>query len=102
MCRGFWGRRWSKGLAGAIVKAIRLSAHAREQAEFRGALEHETANAITSESWQAAANGRFECAMDFPFGSVWNGRGYQTKRVRPIFVEEATQIVVVTVYVYYF
>ena len=40
--------------------------------------------------------------MDFPFESVWNGRRYATKRVRVIFVEEADEIVVVTVYTYFF
>ncbi len=43
-----------------------------------------------------------ECRKDYPFDSVWNRRHYATKQVRPIFVEEATGIVVVTVYVYYF
>jgi len=39
---------------------------------------------------------------DFPYGKQWNGVFYGTKQVRPIFVEEAEEIVVVTVYVYYF
>lgn len=43
-----------------------------------------------------------ECRKDYPFDSTWNGRHYATKQVRPIFVEEPDQIVVVTVYVYYF
>jgi hypothetical protein len=40
--------------------------------------------------------------MDYPFGAEWNGKFYATKQVRPIFVEEAGEIVVVTVYVYYY
>jgi len=43
-------------------------------------------------------NGR----RDFAFNDVWSGKQYGTKQVRPIFVEEADEIVVVTVYVYYF
>ena len=35
------------------------------------------------------------------FGKEWNGVFYRTKQVRPIFVEEPAEIVVVTVYVYY-
>jgi hypothetical protein len=31
----------------------------------------------------------------------WNGRSYTAKQVHPIFVDEAHEIVVVTVYVYY-
>jgi hypothetical protein len=40
--------------------------------------------------------------MDFPFNQVWNGKRYATKQVLPIFVEEPNEIIVVTVYVYYF
>jgi hypothetical protein len=43
-----------------------------------------------------------ECQKDFLFGKEWNGRAYATKRVRPVFVEEATEIVVVTVYTHFF
>jgi hypothetical protein len=32
----------------------------------------------------------------------WNKTFYQTKQVRPIFVEEDLEIVGITVYVYYF
>jgi hypothetical protein len=39
---------------------------------------------------------------DFTYGQEWNGKFYTTKQVRPIFVEEDDEIVVVTVYVYYF
>ena len=42
-----------------------------------------------------------ECRKVFPFDREWNGRGYASKEVRPIFVEEADEIVVVTVYTYY-
>ena len=41
-------------------------------------------------------------AKEFPYNAVWNGTFYAVKRVRPIFVEEATEIVVVTVYTYFF
>ena len=37
-----------------------------------------------------------------PLDGVWNGTHYTTKQVRPIFVDEPDEIVVVTVYVYYF
>jgi hypothetical protein len=81
---------------------ISLSGHARQQMQFRGASEHEVIEAIRSGDWQPAGSGRFECREDFPFNSVWNKKAYATKRVRPIFVEEADEIVVITVSVYYF
>jgi len=35
-------------------------------------------------------------------GLAWNGKVYAIKQVRPVFVEEADKIVVITVYTYYF
>jgi hypothetical protein len=50
------------------------------------------------QTWTSADGGRFECRTDIRFGGDWNGKHYETRQVRPIFVEEATEIVVVTVY----
>ena len=52
--------------------------------------------------WIEASSGRLACEYDFDFQGFWNGKRYATKRVKPIFVEEPEEIVVVTVYVYYF
>ena len=76
--------------------------HARDQLRFRGGTEAEVADAIRTRPWARGELGRMECRKDLPFEAEWNGRRYDTKQVRPIFVEEADQIVVVTVYVYYF
>ena len=59
-------------------------------------------DAIRGIPWGPAEQGRMECRKNFIFGSDWNGKTYATKQVRPIFVEEADEILVVTVYVYYF
>ena len=84
------------------MKPVRLSGHAREQLPFRGTSAEEIAETIRSEAWSPAELGRLECRKDFPFGREWNGKRYATKQVRPIFVEDDTEIVVVTVYTYYF
>ncbi|MCJ7577793.1 MAG: DUF4258 domain-containing protein [candidate division Zixibacteria bacterium] len=84
------------------MKPIRLSGHARSQLLFRGVTEEEIKETIRSESWSPAELGRLECRKNFPFGKEWNKKVYATRQVRPIFVEEATEIVVVTVYSYYF
>lgn len=68
----------------------------------RGFSHEEVAEAIRTAPWMPAELGRLECQKDFPFGHTWNGVVYATKRVRPIFVEESTELVVVTVYTYYF
>lgn len=83
-------------------KPIRLTGHARSQLDFRGTSEWEVCDAIRTASWQPAESGRLECRKDFRFDADWNQRHYATKQVRPIFVEEPEEIVVVTVYVYYF
>ena len=85
-----------------LVKPIRQSGHARDQLAFRGGTAQEVVETIRTEPWQPAELGRLECQKDFMFNAMWNRRHYATKRVRPIFVEEPDEIVVVTVYVYYF
>jgi hypothetical protein len=81
---------------------VRLSGHARDQIAFRGGTAQEVVEAIRTAPWQVAERGRLECQKDFVFNAVWNEKFYAAKRIRPIFVEEPEEIVVVTVYVYYF
>ena len=83
------------------IKLIRISYHAFEQCAERGCSEEEVLKAITECGWQKAKKERLECKMEFPYKQVWNGRYYVNKEVRPIFVNEETEIVVITVYVYY-
>jgi len=92
------GFRIMKGLN----KPIRLSEHARQQMRFRGAAEDQVIETILTGTWEPAELGRLECRKDFSFKSVYNGKYYETKQIRPIFVEEPGEIIVVTVYVYYF
>jgi hypothetical protein len=68
----------------------------------RGFTVAEVEEVIRTAAWQPAELGRLECRKDFAYGKEWNGKLYTTKQVRPIFVEEASEIVVVTVYTYYF
>jgi hypothetical protein len=83
------------------MKAIRLSIHARVRMQQRGATEEEVMETIQTAPWQDAERGRHECRKDFPFNREWNGKVHATKQIRPIFVEGAREILVVTVYVYY-
>jgi hypothetical protein len=83
-------------------KLIRLSEHAKQQLKFRGTTEKQVAEAIRTETWEPAEFGRLECQKNYVFKSEWNNKYYDTKQIRPIFVEEADEIIVVTVYVYYF
>lgn len=84
------------------MKPIRLSAHAQEQAQRRGATAEEIVLAIEESEWTAAEMERKQVEKVYYFGANWNGKLYQYKKVRPIFVEENHEIIVVTVYTYYF
>ena len=84
------------------MKRINFSKHACENMGYRGTTEAEVAETIQTAPWTPGKLGRIECRKDFAYGRDWNGRFYATKQVRPIFVEEADHILVVTVYVYYF
>jgi hypothetical protein len=85
-----------------MTKPIHLSGHARDRLASRGVSEDEVIEAVRTSPWRPAELGRLECRRSFAYGQEWNGRFYNTKQVRPIFVEEADKIVVVTVYAYYF
>ena len=69
---------------------------------FRGATKEQVFDAIGTEEWEPAELGRLECRKDFVFNAQWNNKYYDSQQVRPIFVEEPDEIIVVTVYVYYF
>ena len=84
------------------MKPIRLTAHAAAYIEKRGFSTAEVEEAIRQEGWAPAERERLACRRDFAFNGVWSGKRYGTKQVRPIFVEEPDEIVVVTVYVYSF
>ena len=86
---------------GPAQKPIRLSGHATDQLRFRSGTEQEAVEAIRTVSWQPAELGRLECRKNFIFNAYWNKAYCATKQVRPIFVDEPDEIVVVTVYVYY-
>ena len=78
-----------------------MSEHAKEQAHYRGCDEKEIVETIRATPWEKAKLGRLQCKKDFPFNKIWNDKEYKTKQIKPIFVEEKNEIIVVTVYVYY-
>ena len=84
------------------MKPIRLSKHALGYSVSRGFSVAEVEEAIRPCVWGVAELGRLDCRKDFPFGQNWNGKIYATRQVRPVFVDEAEEIVVITVYTYYF
>jgi hypothetical protein len=86
----------------STAKPVRFSEHARQQLRFRGATEQEVIDSIQTAKWEPAELGRLECRKSFTFEAKWNKKYYAVRQVRPIFVEKPDNILVVTVYVYYF
>lgn len=64
----------------------------------RGFTTAEVEKVIQDSSWEPAELGRLQCRKKFLFVREWNGKVYETKQVRPIFVEQADEILVITVY----
>jgi hypothetical protein len=81
---------------------IAFSDHARAYVPIRGYELAEAEQAIKESTWQPAERNRIEARSDFLYRSEWNGKFYETKQVRPIFVVEGDTITVITVYTYYF
>ena len=83
------------------TKPIEFSQHAAQRLAERGATEPEAIAAIREGDWTGARGDRYESEAVFGYNSEWHGRYYRYKTVRPVFTEESTRIVVVTVYVYF-
>jgi Domain of unknown function (DUF4258) len=84
------------------MKPIRFTKHALSQCIERGTNELEVTEAILNGSQKQAKQGRLEYRYDFQFNREWQGRSYAIKRVSPIIAESETEIVVITVYTFYF
>jgi len=84
------------------MKPIRLTRHANEQCVERGAKHNEVIHAIRHGSREPAKLGRILCRENFQFNSNWNGHSYALKQVAPVILETPKEIVVITVYTFYF
>lgn len=84
------------------MKRIRLTMHAQEQAAERGANMAEVKEAIRKGSREPAKHGREMCRYNFMFDRQWQGRHYPIKQVAPVIKDETNEIVVITVYTFYF
>jgi hypothetical protein len=84
------------------VKAVRLSRHTQEQCRERGATEQEVHAAVEHGTREPAKHGRELCRFNFAFNRAWQGTHYAIKQVAPVVKEEQDEIVVITVYTFYF
>lgn len=51
---------------------------------------------------EAAEHGRWMYRHNIPYNTYWEGKFYAIKQVAPVVAEEPDEIVVVTVYTFYF
>lgn len=85
-----------------MEKPIRLSQHAQIQCKERGVKVEEVIETIRNGIREIVKNNRFRCKQNFQYNDYWYDSFYNLKQVAPIFVEEETEIVVITVYSFYF
>jgi len=83
-------------------KPIRLTKHAQEQCLERGTNEAEVIQAIRKGVGEPAKKNRLQYRYNFEYNSTWQNRHYAIKQVAPVIVEEAEEVVVITVYTFYF
>ena len=68
----------------------------------RGATAGEVQEAIQKGSREPAKQGREMCRYNFTFNRSWQGKHYLVKQVAPVVKDESDEIVVITVYTFYF
>lgn len=68
----------------------------------RGVEESEVEETIRSGEELSAKSGRKKFRKNFSYEREWGGKFYRIKQVVPITTEEDNEIVVVTVYSFYF
>ena len=83
-------------------KPIQISQHARLQMAERGVKETEMVTAIRQGDAEPARAGRTMYRKTFEFGSTWRGRIYRLKQVVAVVANEPDELVVVTVFAFYF
>ena len=86
----------------APSKPIRLTKHAVEQCVERGTNQEEVRRAIRAGQHKRAKRGRLMYRYNFEYNGRWQGKTYAIKQVAPVVVEEEHEIVVITVYTFFF
>jgi len=82
--------------------AIRFHPHAKERMEERGTTREEIIKTVESGEEFTAKFSRIGFRRNFPYRSMWRGKGYQTKQVEVYTVKENEDFIIITVVVKYF
>ena len=83
-------------------KEIIFSNHAKKKMGDRGASKDEVTKAIEEGSSEPARKGRLMFRKNLLFNAMWRGKHYSVKQVAPVVSGGNGELVVITVYVYYF
>ena len=84
------------------MKPIRLTEHAKEQCIERGTNQAEVIQVIQTGTRKNTKKGRYRYEAIFQYNDQWQGKFYALKRVAPIVAETDTDLLVITVYTFYF
>lgn len=68
----------------------------------RGVTAWQVEQAVSNGERVEAMGGRVAFSKNFPYGDEWKGKQYAVKRVQVIAAQRGDDLVVVTVYAYYF
>ncbi|MGA2298858.1 MAG: DUF4258 domain-containing protein [FCB group bacterium] len=85
-----------------MEKEIKFTNHALQRLHKRGVTKEEVIEAIQSGNREIAKENKIMCRLNLSYNDDWMGETYPIKQVAPIIVEEDNEIVVITVYTFYF
>jgi hypothetical protein len=83
-------------------KPVVFSTHARQRLRERGTTEEDVRRAIREGQREPAQRGFFLYRLNLQFKREWDGRYYAVQQVAPIVAEKSDELVVITVYTFYF
>lgn len=85
-----------------MEKHIRFTLHSLQRIAKRGTSEQEVIEAILNGIREPAKDNKIMCRLNIPYNDYWIETLYPIKQVAPVIVEEEREIVVITVYTFYF
>ena len=85
-----------------MEKEIKFTNHALLRLTKRGVTKEEVIEAIQSGQRESAKENKILCRLNLTYNEDWMGVTYPIKQVAPIIVEEENEIIVITVYTFYF
>ena len=84
------------------MKPVRFTSHALEQLSERGTNKDEVIESIKKGKREKAKKGRFIYRANYQFNSNWNDRYFSIKQVAPVILESEEELIVITVYTFYY